>query len=129
MKRNTWQREAVRTALGDTDAFVSAQTLHGQLRDEGSTIGLATVYRTLAALVEEGSVDALQRDGEQLFRACASEEHHHHLVCRSCGTAVEIGADVVEAWTRSVAEAHGFTQPSHVLDVYGLCAACSARQG
>lgn len=127
MKRNTWQREAVRAALDDVDAFVSAQSLHGRLRDQGSTIGLATVYRTLACFVEDGTVDALHRDGEQLFRACASEQHHHHLVCRNCGAAVEIAADEVEVWARSIAAKHGYTQPSHVLDVFGLCAECAQR--
>ena len=50
MKRNTWQREAVRTALSTAEGFVSAQALHGALRDSGSTIGLATVYRALTVL-------------------------------------------------------------------------------
>lgn len=129
MKRNTWQREAVRRAIGETDAFVSAQTLHSRLRSAGSSIGLATVYRTLASLVAEGEVDGLQQDGEQLYRACASAGHHHHLICRRCGAAVEIGAETVEAWARSVAAEHGYTAPSHVVDVFGVCAECTARLG
>ena len=50
MKRNTWQREAVREALSSNDGFVSAQSLYSLLRDTGSAIGLATVYRALADL-------------------------------------------------------------------------------
>lgn len=126
MKRNTWQREAVREALGHEAGFVSAQSLHALLRDNGSPIGLATVYRALADLAAKGEADSLQQEGESLFRACTSG-HHHHLICRNCGTAVEIKADAVEQWARSVAAEHGFTRPEHVVDVFGLCADCSAR--
>ena len=92
MKRNTWQREAVRTALSTAEGFVSAQALHGSLRDSGSTIGLATVYRALTDLTEEGEADSLQQEGEALYRACTPGSHHHHLICRRCGMTVEIEA-------------------------------------
>jgi len=130
MKRHTWQREAVREALGESEAFVSAQALHSALRDGGSSIGLATVYRALADLATEGEADSLQQEGESLYRACTPGSHHHHLICRSCGLTVEIEADAVEQWARTVAAEHGFTQPNHIVDVFGLCAACShsARQ-
>ena len=125
MKRNTWQREAVREALGTTEGFVSAQTLHAHLREAGSAVGLATVYRALADLATEGDADALQQEGESLYRACTPGSHHHHLICRSCGHTVEISADAVEHWAKEVAAANGFTQPEHVVDVFGYCADCS----
>lgn len=128
MKRNTWQREAVREALGHEEGFVSAQALHAILRDDGSPIGLATVYRALTDLADKGEADALQQEGETLYRACTSG-HHHHLICRKCGTAVEIKADAVEVWARAIAAEHGFTQPEHVVDVFGLCPACTALGG
>ncbi|MGN6327146.1 Fur family transcriptional regulator [Pseudolysinimonas sp.] len=127
MKRNTWQREAVREALGDTAGFVSAQSLHQTMREHGSEVGLATVYRALASLATEGEADSLQQEGESLYRACTPGRHHHHLICRRCGTTVEIEADAVEQWAREVAAANGFTQPEHVVDVFGYCAACSAE--
>ena len=125
-RRNTWQREAVREALGTTEGFVSAQTLHAHLREAGSSVGLATVYRALADLATEGDADALQQEGESLYRACTPGSHHHHLICRTCGRTVEISADPVEQWARDVAAANGFTRPEHVVDVFGYCAACSA---
>ena len=51
-RRNTWQKDAVRHALGEATGFVGAQQLHLALRNHGSTIGLATVYRALADLAE-----------------------------------------------------------------------------
>ncbi|WAB82283.1 transcriptional repressor [Microcella daejeonensis] len=125
MKRNTWQREAVRAALGESTGFVSAQALHSSLREGGSTIGLATVYRALTDLSEEGEADSLTQDGEALYRACTPGTHHHHLICRNCGLTVEIEAHAVEEWARSIASEHGFTAAEHVVDVFGLCAACS----
>ena len=126
-KRNTWQRDAVRDALEHTETFVSAQTLHSRLRDSGSAIGLATVYRALADLAHEGEADSLQQEGESLFRACTPGQHHHHLICRNCGLTVEIEADAVEAWAQTVAAENGFTQPNHVVDVFGLCADCTRK--
>ncbi|CAN5540145.1 transcriptional repressor [soil metagenome] len=125
MKRNTWQREAVREALGETEGFVSAQTLHAGMKGTGSEVGLATVYRALADLATEGDADSLQREGESLYRACTPGSHHHHLICRRCGATVEIAADAVETWARDVATEHGFTQPQHVVEVFGYCADCT----
>jgi Fur family ferric uptake transcriptional regulator len=125
VKRNTWQREAVRDALATTDGFVSAQALHAQMRDAGSAVGLATVYRALADLAAEGDADSLQQEGESLYRACTPGSHHHHLICRTCGRTVEISADPVEQWARDVAAANGFTRPNHVVDVFGYCPDCT----
>ncbi|MET1051797.1 MAG: transcriptional repressor [Mycetocola sp.] len=126
MKRNTWQREAVREALDSRHGFVSAQGLHQGLRDAGSHIGLATVYRALADLANEGEADSLQSpEGESLYRACASTGHHHHLICRNCGLTVEIAATEVEQWARQTAAEHGFTDARHIVDIFGLCAACT----
>lgn len=126
MKRNTKQREEVWRALERNPGFVSAQELHQTLREIGSTIGLATVYRTLNALAEEGNVDALTREGENLFRAC-SPGHHHHIICRECGLTKEIEASAVEAWAKAVAAEHGFSDPQHIVDIFGTCGACQPR--
>ena len=124
-KRNTWQKDAVRTQLGSAMGFVSAQELHLKLKNAGSTIGLATVYRALADLAIQNEADSLQsKDGELLYRACGTS-HHHHLICRNCGKTVEIEAEKVEAWADEVAKEHGFTKPSHTIDIFGDCGNCS----
>jgi len=123
-RRQTWQRVAVRDALEESAGFVSAQSLHQAMRTEGSPIGLATVYRALADLAADGVVDHLQQGGESLYRACSTEKHHHHLICRECGGTVEISAEPIEAWARQIAATHGFTEPEHVVDVFGVCPDC-----
>ena len=128
MKRNTWQRTAVREALQGRADFVSAQELHSALRAGGSPIGLATVYRALADLAGDGGADSLQStEGESLYRACASPGHHHHLICRVCGRTVEIQADDIEQWAARTAAAHGFRDPQHIVDVFGTCADCGSH--
>ncbi|HWL78225.1 transcriptional repressor [Microbacterium sp.] len=130
-QRTTWQRERVREALADARGFVSAQALHATLREENTGIGLATVYRALAGLAALGEADSLQSpEGENLYRACESPGHHHHLICRSCGLTVEIEANDVEQWARRTAEQHGFIDAQHVVDIFGLCESCAqARAG
>jgi Fur family ferric uptake transcriptional regulator len=126
VKRNTWQKDAVRHALSDAKGFVSAGDLHLVLRNHGSTIGLATVYRALADLAGLGEADSLQsKDGEVLYRACTTA-HHHHLICRECGLTVEIEANRVEKWADEVANEHGFANPSHTIDIFGTCTACQS---
>ena len=99
--------------------------LHSSLETPGSAIGLATVYRALDDLANEGEADSLQQEGECLYRACTPGTHHHHLICRNCGMTVEIEADPVETWAQKVAAQHGFTQPHHIVDVFGYCPDCT----
>lgn len=122
--RSTRQRVAVAEALGAAEAFRSAQEIHEVLRASGERVGLTTVYRTLQAMAGAGEVDVLRSDGEAMYRRCRSDGHHHHLVCRSCGTTVELAAADVEQWTASVARRHGFTDVSHTVEVFGVCRAC-----
>lgn len=125
--RTTRQKVAVDRALEELDDFVSAQQLHQHLKDAGERVSLATVYRTLQQQLDEGRVDVLRReDGESVYRRCAADEHHHHLVCRRCWTTVEITAPDVEAWAQHIASAYGFTEPAHTVEISGLCARCSA---
>lgn len=128
-RRNTRQRAAILQVLENTDDFVSAQDVHQRLRDSGGRAGLATVYRTLGMMTAEEAVDVLRKeDGELLFRLCESQAHHHHLVCRLCGFAVEVRGPAVERWTARVAEESGFTDVSHTLDLFGLCSRCAAQR-
>jgi Fur family ferric uptake transcriptional regulator len=124
-RRQTRQRSAVLALLDELDGFASAQDLHAMLRQRGDSVGLATVYRALQALVDDGLVDVLRGgDGEAAYRRC-SPDHHHHLVCRSCGRTVEVADPPVERWAARVATEHGFTDVQHQLEVFGTCAACA----
>ncbi len=113
-------------ALAGTDTFSSAQELHVKMRLNGTPVGLATLYRHLQVLIDNNAVDMLRtEDGQSLYRACDTDRHHHHLVCRQCGRTVEVTARGVERWTDKIAEAQGFTDVEHTLEIYGTCGPCS----
>jgi Fur family ferric uptake transcriptional regulator len=123
--RNTKQRTAVSALLAQVGGFHSAQDLHAMLRDRGDRVGLTTVYRTLQGLADAGEIDVMRPPGgEQLFRRC-SQGHHHHLVCRSCGRAVEVEGPAVESWAEKVAAQNGFVDVSHTLEIFGTCPECA----
>ena len=126
--RSTPQRVAVRAALVDAEGFRSAQEIYDALRKNGTPIGLTTVYRTLQVLVDSGEVDVLQAsEGESIYKQCARSDHHHHLVCRSCRTSIEVQAAEVESWAAQTASSHGFTAVTHVAEVFGVCSSCRDR--
>jgi Fur family ferric uptake transcriptional regulator len=122
--RPTRQRRAIRAAMETFEDFRSAQEIHALLGDRGEPVGLSTVYRTLQSLADAGEIDSLRTEsGESIYRRC-SATHHHHLVCRSCGATVEVEGPAVEKWTRSVAAAHGYSDVSHTLEIFGTCGDC-----
>ena len=124
--RATRQRAAISALLENLDDFRSAQELHDELRKRGEGIGLTTVYRTLQQMAATGTVDTLRTDtGESVYRLC-SDHHHHHLVCRACGSIVEIQGSQVEKWAAEVARKHGFTEVTHTVEIFGLCSRCGA---
>ena len=124
-RKLTRQQATVLAGLQRSEDFTSAQQLHTRLRAEGATVGLATVYRTLTALAAQDEVDVLRTDdGEAVYRRCASDEHHHHLVCRVCGRAVEVDGPAVEDWAARVSAAHGFRDVRHTLEIFGTCDRC-----
>jgi Fur family ferric uptake transcriptional regulator len=124
--RSTRQRAAVAAALAEVDEFRSAQELHDMLKHRGDSVGLTTVYRTLQSLADAGEVDVLRTsDGEAVYRRCSTEDHHHHLVCRSCGRAVEVEGPAVERWADSIAKEHGFVDIGHTVEIFGTCGDCA----
>ncbi|CAB4903516.1 MAG: transcriptional repressor [Actinobacteria bacterium] len=125
-QRQTKQRSAVAALLTEIEDFRSAQQLHDDLRKRGDSVGLTTVYRALQSLIAAGEVDSITSDdGETVYRKC-SDAHHHHLVCRKCGKTVEITGPTVESWADGVAKENGFTEVSHTMELFGLCAQCGS---
>jgi len=128
-RRPTKQRAAVEALLVQVGDFVSAQDLHARLRAQGEGVGLATVYRSLQAMADDGDVDMMRtRDGEAVYRRC-SNGHHHHLVCRTCGRTVEVEGPAVETWTDKISADNGFSDVHHTLEIFGLCSPCQAAKG
>ncbi len=123
-RRNTRQRAAIVATLSSIDDFRSAQQVHDLLTERGNPVGLTTVYRALQSLAADGQIDVIVADeGDARYRLCAPG-HHHHLVCRTCGTTVEVAGPTVERWATRVATEHGFSEPEHTIEISGLCPKC-----
>ncbi|MGW6583610.1 Fur family transcriptional regulator [Streptomyces globisporus] len=127
--RSTRQRAAVAAALDEVDEFRSAQELHDVLKHRGDSVGLTTVYRTLQSLADAGEVDVLRTtEGEAVYRRCSTGDHHHHLVCRLCGKAVEVEGPAVEQWAEMIAAQHGYVNVAHTVEIFGTCAECAEKK-
>jgi Fur family transcriptional regulator, ferric uptake regulator len=126
VQRVTRQRAEILELLKDSTQFLSAQQIHQLLTEQDHPIALATVYRALQALTGTGGLDVrLSPDGEHLYRRCARSDAHHHLLCRSCGTAVDVPGLPLEQWVDHLARAHGFTQVRTTVELDGVCSSCS----
>lgn len=109
--------------------FQSAADIFTKLQLNGTHVGLATVYRNLAALAEDGILDTVKSaDGTTLYRECESSEHHHHLVCRSCGKTEEFHLKGLEETLNEMGRKMGFSALSHTVELTGLCSKCSAKK-
>lgn len=126
--RGTRQGKILGQVLVEVPEFRSAQDIHGELRRRGERIRLATVYRHLQVLRQEGTVDAIQDpNGETLYRRCRTSTHHHHVTCRSCGHSVEVEGPAIERWAERVAAEAGFIDIDHTVEIFALCPGCAHR--
>jgi Fur family ferric uptake transcriptional regulator len=126
---STRQGMAINSALKDIAEFRSAQDIHAELRRRGHRVGLTTVYRHLGVLAERGEIDVLHTPaGETIYRLCAADVHHHHLICRRCGKTVEFEGPEIEQWAGKVARRAGFQEVSHTVEIFGICKDCASIQ-
>ena len=120
--RWTPQRRAVLAAVAEADGPFTLGELHDRARQRAPRLGLATVYRTVELLRETESVRPLPTEGRPTYVRC-HPGHHHHLVCRACGSVQE--TDLCACPDASELERrHDFVPETHAADVYGLCGRC-----
>jgi Fur family ferric uptake transcriptional regulator len=129
-KRNSARQRKILDLLQDQEAFLSSQEIHKLLQHEGESVGLATVYRQLEVLTVSRVVDSIiNMKGEKLYRNCGqADSHHHHIICRICGTAAEIDSPELEGLTKLIARRHNYKEVTHSLELFGVCSSCSTIQ-
>lgn len=123
-RRRAPRRGVVLAALEARDVPVTAQRLHADLHQDGQRLALATVYRTLHALAEDGAVHVFRRHGEDAFRRC-EPRHHHHFICHRCGRVIELELPELEASLARLADDERFAVHGHHADLYGYCRHCT----
>ncbi len=120
--RMTRKRERLLAALVATDRPLSAAALRDKAGLPESD--LVTVYRTLDAFESIGIIQRIPlEDSGCLFELTEPNDHHHHFVCRECHRTKRLDLCFAEELERQ-AEKLGFTEVTHLMEVYGLCEDC-----
>ena len=123
MERRTRQRDAIRDLFTEKGRPLSPKEILDKASESVPTLSLATVYRTVNALVEDGTLVAVTVPGQTPCYELAGKEHHHHFHCRACGRTFEI--DGCLGNPEKLAP-KGFRVEDHDLTLFGLCRDCAA---
>ena len=127
--RSSAPRAAVVDAIAELGCSVTAREIADLLRERGSTVGLASVYRALELLDRMKLVKRFDV-GEGIARyepAHPGGEHHHHLVCDTCGEVTAFEDDDLERVIHRLSRRVEFAIDAHDVTLRGECPACRAR--
>lgn len=126
----TTQRRRIFDRAFETHEHFSAETLYAWLEDEpGERVSRATVYRTLALLLEGGFVEALDAGrGQLVYEHVLGHAHHDHMVCLDCGKIEEFHDERIEELQLLACEKRGFQLVNHDLRLRGYCRACAKKR-
>lgn len=119
-------REEVIGAIAELGCSVTAREISDLLRERGSGVGLASIYRALDLL---DRLDLVKRFdvGEGIARyepALPGGDHHHHLVCDSCGTVEPFEDDALEDAIHGLSGKTAFAIAAHDVTLHGECPSC-----
>ena len=91
-------------------------------------ISRATIYNTLALLVETGMVQAVRdSDVHTHYEHIAGHPEHDHMICDRCGAFLEFHDDRINDVLAELSRRQGFQPRCHQIAIFGLCAKCGER--
>jgi Fur family ferric uptake transcriptional regulator len=122
--RMTPARRAVIDAVEARPGAFTVVEIFDRARSAHPALGLATTYRTIELLRRAGGVHPLAGAGRAAYVRCRPE-HHHHLVCTSCGGVEETELCAAPS-DEELRRRHGFRAQTHEVDIYGVCSRCAA---
>lgn len=126
--KSTRQRTLILEIFYSAGGHLSAEELLELVRAEDPKISQATVYRTLRLLTDCGLAEARNFGDGQTRYEIATDDHHDHLICTSCGLIVEFEDAKIEKLQEEIAQEHGFDMTHHKMELYGHCPKCRKRQ-
>jgi len=127
--RLTRPRQAVLQALFEDDDWLRPEEVLTHARERHPSVGLVTVYRTLALLEELGIVRRIHVEPGCHGYALAGLGHGHYLTCRSCHRVLEFpGREDLSPLIRQISRRTGFVVEGHLLELSGTCATCRRRR-
>ena len=124
-ERKTIQRRAIRRVFDEIHRPLTPDEVRAAAQKHAPGLGMATVYRALRRLLEEGWLIPVELPGEVQRYERAGKEHHHHFYCRSCQRVYEVEgcAGRIESLTPA-----GVLLEGHELILYGRCASCPSSE-
>jgi Fur family ferric uptake transcriptional regulator len=125
MDRQTRQRNAIQLVFKASDRPMGVQEVFESARTILPQLGVATVYRTIKALTEEGLLVSVDLPGENPLYEAAGKSHHHHFRCRGCAHVYELAGCLPNL--RELTPP-GFSFEGHEIVLYGLCSSCSSKR-
>lgn len=123
MERSTRQRAAIREVIAAAERPLLPQEVLTLAHAQVPGLGLATVYRNLKALVEDGALQPVDLPGQGTRYELAQRPHHHHFQCLVCQRVFDVHGCPGDL--RALAPA-GFEVASHEINLYGRCSDCVA---
>jgi len=124
-ERNTRQKRAIRAAFERAGRPLSTDEVHAEAASVSDGLGMATVYRSIRSLLDDGWLSVVEVPGRSSLYEVAGKDHHHHFSCDVCGRVYELeGCASVGAGLP-----RGFRATRHELTLYGTCAHCDALLG
>jgi Fur family peroxide stress response transcriptional regulator len=123
----TPQRLSIFRMLRHTVSHPSAETIYNALHDEYPTMSLATVYKTLDALVSHGLAQQLNI-GEDSYRYDAETTPHPHIKCTKCNKVVDMhNVKGIHELRQEVTDLTHFDLSHEQLYFYGVCPDCQTQ--
>ncbi|MFG3356960.1 MULTISPECIES: Fur family transcriptional regulator [Streptomyces] len=122
--RVTAARVALLETVRDGD-HLGVEAIASGVRDRVGHISLQAVYEALHALTAAGLVRRIEPAGHPARFEGRVGDNHHHIVCRSCGTVVDVDCAVGEAPCLTAADDRGFAIDEAEVVYWGVCPGCS----
>ena len=126
-KRTTRQLEQVFKALQGDHTHPFAHEIYQRVHKTLPRISLATVYRNLHRLVDEGKIRTVFLDA-QGARFDRETSQHDHFVCERCGRVDDLFLRQARPVDLSSLAKEGYVVTTHTLTVHGMCQGCAARR-
>lgn len=121
-RRTTRQKEAIKAVLKEQDRPLLPEEIHQFALKLVPTVGIATVYRSIKTLIEDGQVCCVEIPGQSPRYEGTEKGHHHHFHCRECQQVFDL-QKCVEGLRKLVPS--GFQVTDHEIILYGLCNKCA----
>lgn len=124
-RRNTRQRQLVLDTVRELHDHPTADEVYQFARKKDGKISRATVYRNLSLLCDTGQLLSIRVPGSKRFDDTL--EPHSHLVCRECGSIVDVPLSYDRELDRAVESKSSYTDVNHATVFYGLCPSCRRK--